>query len=383
MLKNKIYKYFTKEIFKSFIIILFAFTAIAWTVRAVNFLDLIVDDGHSLRTYLLFSALNITSIVAKFIPLSFLIALIISILKFERQNEFIILWTSGLNKLSIVNLFLFISVVVTVFQLIFSVIITPNTLFKSRDIIKSSDYNSLDTVIRTNNFNDTFKDLIIFFESRSKENYLENIFIKDYKSYLGNIVNKKEDSKNTTIIAKKGFVDDKNNKKLFLFNGLIQTQNNSYEIETVNFEKTEIILNNLDTRSIIIPKIQETSTFVLLGCLKESDGLEKIKSCPKNNDKKDVVEHISRRIGSPFYIPLISIICSFLLFNRNNKRFVNFNRYIYFFISFIILVFAEILVRFSGFSNTHTILYFLSPIIMMPILYLLIFYKIKNEKVNV
>ena len=54
MLKNKIYKYFTKEILKSFIVILFAFTAIAWTVRAVNFLDLIVDDGHSLRTYLLF-----------------------------------------------------------------------------------------------------------------------------------------------------------------------------------------------------------------------------------------------------------------------------------------------------------------------------------------
>ena len=178
-------------------------------------------------------------------------------------------------------------------------------------------------------------------------------------------------------------MDDKNNKKLVLFNGLIQTQNNSYEIETVNFEKTEIILNNLDTRSIIIPKIQETSTFVLLSCLKESGGLEKIKSCPKNNDKKDVIEHISRRMGAPFYIPLISIICSFLLFNRNNKRLVNFNSYIYFFISFVILVFAEILVRFSGFSNTHTILYFLSPIIMMPILYLLIFYKIKNEKVNV
>ena len=67
MLKNKIYNYFSSEILKSFIIILFAFTAIAWTVRAVNFLDLIVDDGHSLITYLLFSVLNITSIATKFI----------------------------------------------------------------------------------------------------------------------------------------------------------------------------------------------------------------------------------------------------------------------------------------------------------------------------
>ena len=47
MLKNKIYNYFFNEIFKNFIIILFTFAAIAWVVRAVNFLDLLVDDGYS------------------------------------------------------------------------------------------------------------------------------------------------------------------------------------------------------------------------------------------------------------------------------------------------------------------------------------------------
>ena len=67
MLKNKIYKYFTIEIFKSFLTILFAFTAIAWTVRAVNFLDLIVDNGHSVTTYLIYSLYNITNIITKFI----------------------------------------------------------------------------------------------------------------------------------------------------------------------------------------------------------------------------------------------------------------------------------------------------------------------------
>ena len=105
MLKNKIYKYFTFEILKEFLTILFAFTAIAWTVRAVNFLDLIVEDGHSIKTYLTFSLLNLTNIVTKFIPLTFFIALTVSIAKFERQNEFLILWTAGLNKIKIVNLF--------------------------------------------------------------------------------------------------------------------------------------------------------------------------------------------------------------------------------------------------------------------------------------
>ena len=75
MLKNKIYNYFTREIIKSFLTILFALSIIAWTVRAVSFLDLIVDNGHSVTTYLLFSLFNITNIITKFAPLSFLIAL--------------------------------------------------------------------------------------------------------------------------------------------------------------------------------------------------------------------------------------------------------------------------------------------------------------------
>ena len=107
MVKNKIYKYFSIEIFKSFITILFAFSIVAWTVRSVNFLDLIVDSGHSLRSYFLFSILNISGIITKFIPLSFLLALVVSIYKFNNKNELMIVWTTGLSKLRLANLFLF------------------------------------------------------------------------------------------------------------------------------------------------------------------------------------------------------------------------------------------------------------------------------------
>ena len=40
MLENKIYQNFFKEIFKTFLVILFGLSLIAITVKAVNFLDL-------------------------------------------------------------------------------------------------------------------------------------------------------------------------------------------------------------------------------------------------------------------------------------------------------------------------------------------------------
>ena len=46
MLQNKIYHNYLIEIFRTFLIILFGLSLIALTVRAVNFLDLIVDSGY-------------------------------------------------------------------------------------------------------------------------------------------------------------------------------------------------------------------------------------------------------------------------------------------------------------------------------------------------
>lgn len=374
MLKNKIYKYFTIEIIKSFIIILFAFTAIAWTVRAVNFLDLIVENGHSIKTYLLFSLLNITSIITKLIPLSFLLSLVISIAKFERQNEFIILWTAGVNKIQLVNLFFFVSFLAVIFQLLFATFITPNSLNKSREIIRLSDFDSMSSVIKTNDFSDSFKDLTMFIGNKNINNEMNNIFIRDEGGFLKGLVAGNEKTINTTVIAKTGFID---NKRLVLIDGLIQTQDKNGKLNNVSFKKTEILVDALKPRSIVAPKVQETTTSDLASCVTKKISLNNnfLENCPK-----EVIATMSRRIGMPFYIPLVSLICCFLLIQKRERKFKFFRNYSYLGFSFIILVLAEILVRYSGLSKINTILYFTVPLILTPIIYLLLLRSLKYER---
>ena len=105
MLHNKIYTNFIIEIVKTFLLILFGFSLIALTVRAVSFLDLIVDSGYPLSTYFYYSFLNIFGLMPKFIPLSFLIALVIFIIKHDQEGELTILWASGVKKIDFVKLF--------------------------------------------------------------------------------------------------------------------------------------------------------------------------------------------------------------------------------------------------------------------------------------
>ena len=108
MLQNKIYQNFIKEILKTFLIIVFGLSVIALTVRAVSFLDLMVENGYPVGIYFKYSLLNLFGIAPKFIPLAFLIAIIIFILRHLEDSEFVILWTSGVKKIKLANLlFLF------------------------------------------------------------------------------------------------------------------------------------------------------------------------------------------------------------------------------------------------------------------------------------
>ena len=319
MFKNKIYNYITLELIKSFILILFSLSLIAWTVRAVNFLDLIVDSGYSTSTYFIYSLLNLTNILTKFIPLSFLLALLLTIVKLERQNELLVLWTSGIAKFKVTNLFFFISLIVLLFYIIFATIITPSALYKSRSLIKQSGVDTVTNLLKPNTFSDAFKGLT-FYIGEKDDNIVKNIFIRDDSSNLNNLLPEKSSAKNKTVIAERGII---NKNKIILENGFIQSFEKDNTVRTIQFNKTLLNFDNMDNRVIKDVKIQETSTLKILNCLKNhyynklSD--EYVKNCPKDNIEI-VIETFSRRILMPLYIPLVSILISFILIYTKNKK---------------------------------------------------------------
>jgi lipopolysaccharide export system permease protein len=374
MLSNKIYKHFFLELSKYFLLILFTFSAIVWAVQAVNFLDLIVEDGHAVSLYLNYSLLNIPKILTKFIPLSFLLALVLTILKFDSENELIILWTSGLNKIKIINFFLKIALIVTLIQLFLAAVINPNVLNYSRSLIKNSDLDLISSTIKTNEFNDTLEGLTMYVEEKDELGIMKNVFIRDDSHRLSAIENK-EKTNSLTIFAKKGRLNSKTKNSLILENGVIHAENQSKEIQLIKFKKTELFFDNLKTKSIIYPKVQETSSKILLSCffkktthtlLKDS----KVLRCHTEEESVEVLAEINRRFGMPLYIPLLALLSSFLLISREETKAKGWYKYFYFGLAFTILITAEILVRYSGKSLTHGLFYYLLPLVCIPVLYI-------------
>ena len=263
MLQNKIYQNFFLEIFRTFFTIVFGLSIISLTVRAVNFLDLIVDSGYPVLTYFKYSFLNLFGLAPKFIPLAFLLSIIIFILKHINNRELDVLWVSGVKKIQIVNLFFLVSIIIVFLYLVFSIFLTPYALNKSRQLLSNDNLNSFLPTIRSKQFSDSFKGFTYIVE-KNLIMRLKIFFYTIKGSNLKNLSSSNADVSDVTIIAKEGVVKD---REMYLIDGqIISSKKNNEENELLEFKQLNIDLRNFVTATVKQPKLQETSTIKLLSC---------------------------------------------------------------------------------------------------------------------
>ena len=162
-----------------------------------------------------------------------------------------------------------------------------------------------------------------------------------------------------------------------LFNGQIISSKKNNESDVIRFEKLNLDLSNLQTGTIKLPKLQETSTYFLLNCI--FNFLEdKFMYC-KGDAKNEIITTLNRRFFLPFYIPIVALMCSFLLLKIKSKRNYFLNKYSIFLLSFLILLYGELIIRYTSVSKTIGILFITTPFILIPIIYFTLMYKLSKE----
>ena len=143
--------------------------------------------------------------------------------------------------------------------------------------------------------------------------------------------------------------------------------------EIIKFEQLNIDLSNLSTTTIKNPKIQETSTLKLFKCLTSEKSTSDF--C-NENFKEEILPTLNRRIVIPFYIPILSLISGLLLIK---SRKIYFNKIVVFLYSFILLLFTELAVRYTGINNFISFSFIILPFGLLFLLYSFLIYKFNDE----
>ena len=145
----------------------------------MNYLDFISKDGHGFKVYFAFISLNFPKIYSNLIIFSYFISILYIIHKYQSNNEILIFWTNGIDKIKLVNFIFKVSIFFTILQILTVYFLIPKSQDYSRDFIRNSNIDLFTSLITEKKFIDTVKDFTIFVESIDEYGNMKNIYLKD------------------------------------------------------------------------------------------------------------------------------------------------------------------------------------------------------------
>ena len=375
-MKKIIFRKISQDSLVFFLITIFSIGAIIWVLQAVNFLDVVIEDGHSIGVYLRYSLLNIPKILSKILPFAIFFSFLYIFLKYENNNELIILWNFGIHKKIFLNFFVKFSFLFVLTQLILTSYIVPKAQDIARSYIRDSNVDLFESMIKEKKFVDTVKNLTIYADEKNANGEYINIFLKESAT---------KGSFQVTFADKGRFENRGNIKNLVLYNGKTISDNNG-TINGFEFSRTEINMSGYDTKSTSIIKTQENKTSELINCLLKIKDIKKTEINKNNSvlfencrtgNLENIILELYKRIISPFYIPVFILISLLIILRSKDQH--KFNLYVLkiFILGISTIIFSEISVKFIVSD-----LYKNFPIIIMPFILFIIIYSFFSNQLK-
>ncbi len=361
-----------------FFIALISSSIILWVFQAVNFLDIMIEDGRDHIVYMSYSLLNFPKILSKLYPFVLFFSLFYVTSKYETSNELMIFWNFGINKMEIINFILRVSFFLMLAQIIFTTFVVPKTQDIARSFLRTSNINFLGAFIKPQTFNDTIKGVTIYSEKKDEDGILYNLYLK------------REINENDTQItyAKKGIFENINNVPiLILYDGeTINTKND--QITNFSFSKSDFALNNFKANTTTYKKTQEINTLNILKCIyilnfqiseKENKIKNNIKNCTKKNFK-NILKEFYKRLIVPFYIPILMLAPLLLvLSSKENSNYLKV-KILTFLIGLFFIIFSETTIRLISETIFINYLIFTIPFSCLFCIYIFFYYKFSLGK---
>jgi lipopolysaccharide export system permease protein len=354
----------TAQFFLSAILIM---GLIVWTLQAVKYFDFVIEDGHGLSVYFAYTILNFPKIISRILPFIFFISVFHIILSYEFKNELNIFWMNGVGKIQFLNKLIFFSIYLMIFQILLGSYVSPLSQLKAREYLKNSNIDFFTSLLKEGKFINIAKNITIFIERENEDGSYNNIFLEDTRN-----------SASKMIYAKSGnLVNDGSQKKFKLVDGRVVNNENS-SLTIFEFDEIDFNLNDLSTKTITSPKIQERNTFTLLSCLTNIIK-NKINSfrC-EESIMPEIKRELFKRFYKPIYLPILTLICCFLILNPKNKISSKKYNITIFIVAILVLVFSEASMRYIASSNFLTILCFSIPIVIFILSYFIFYRAAKN-----
>ena len=340
--------YVTVNFIRTFFIVLFVISTLAWLTQITDDLTLILDRDRSIADFFSLTILLYPYIVSIIAPSSVLIASIIVMDRMTRDSEMVILNASGISLIQKISPFLMATIFITLLIYILSIHVSPMAMKDFREKINEIKSDIISSSFKKNEFSSPDGDYTIYVSDISDNNDFLGIIIKDMKS--NDVI--------ITYTAKVArIIDVEDQIILEMENGKIYSENlnlSDKETSAIVFEEYKINLSN-------IFKAVDSSYFKASEkSLRELFNVSNISSGEDRAKRIEYMNEAHTRIPNPLYAIAYLFISLFFLQKDLNFRSIKSS-------DIIVVAICSFLVKLCGLVLSNKImvyeLYFLHYII--------------------
>jgi lipopolysaccharide export system permease protein len=230
--------------------------AVIWIVRAVQEVNIVMNKGQGILTYLTMISLGVPTLTAAILPLALLIGLVRTINQMNGDTELVVLHASGASRTTLLRPFLAVSAMVAVLVLVLHTLAGPASMSKLRSYITEMRADLVSVVIQEGRFIEVNQALTFHVASRAPGGILQGVFIHDMRD---------PDLAQTYLAERGNVVKLDGDAYLVLENGQIQRQNaGSNNVSTIRYDSYAFDLSSYGNSAATEFGQMELSTAELL-----------------------------------------------------------------------------------------------------------------------
>ena len=213
-----IYIYIAKQILTAVLVVVVSLTCVIWLSQSLRFVDMIVNRGLPLATFIYLTMLLLPTWLSIVLPIAGFAGVIFIYNRMAGDREIVVLEASGLSPMRLAHPAIFVSVLITLFCYLMTLYLIPLSYRAFKELQFQIRHNYTDVLLREGVFNTITDDITVYVRARQKTGELSGIIVHDNRDLKQKV----------TLIAERGaLVVTEAGPRVFMQNGNRQSRDNS------------------------------------------------------------------------------------------------------------------------------------------------------------
>ena len=209
---NRFTQYVLRQLIGSMLLVTISLTGIIWLSQSLRFVEMIVNQGVSLGTFIYLTLLMLPSFLTQILPISLFCIVIFIYAKLISDKELVIMEAAGQSQLNLSKPAIFISMGVVIIAYIINLYIMPESYRKFREL--QWEIRNYSHIIFKEGMFTNMAGVTVYVRKRSTDAQLFGILAHDQRN---------AEKPETWMASKGAFVQTNTGAKFVMFNGNRQT----------------------------------------------------------------------------------------------------------------------------------------------------------------